>query len=117
MFKDRNEAGKLLAGKLNKYIGKDVVVYALPRGGVVIGNEIVKILHAPLDLVITRKIGHPTNPEYAICAVSESGEIECDEEERKRVGMTWIREEGERQIGEAKRRREKYLGRASLSPA
>jgi predicted phosphoribosyltransferase len=117
LFKDRQQAGKLLAEKLAQYANKkeDVVVYALPRGGVVVAHEIAKALSAPLDLVITRKIGHPENPEYAICAVSESGELLCNEDERKRVGMEWIRSEAQRQIAEAKRRRQKYLGRESVS--
>lgn len=115
MFKDRTEAGKRLAEKLVQYAGAGVVVYALPRGGVVVAHEIATLLSAPLDLVITRKIGHPHNPEYAICAVSESGEMVCDEGERKRVGMAWIREEASRQVAEAKRRRDVYLGRESLS--
>ena len=52
----------LLADKLKGYAGGQVVIYAIPRGGVVLGVEIAKVLGAPLDLVITRKIGHPANP-------------------------------------------------------
>lgn len=115
MWNDRQQAGELLAEKLAKYRNKNAVVYALPRGGVVVAYEIAKRLPAPLDLVITRKIGHPHNPEYAICAVSESGELLCNEYEQKAVGMKWIREEMARQISEAKRRRQTYLGRESLS--
>lgn len=117
LFFNRHQAGKLLAEKLKQYHNnkEDVVVYALPRGGVVIAYEIAQALSAPLDLVITRKIGHPENPEYAICAVSESGELLCNEAERKLVGMEWIKHEAQRQIAEAKRRRQKYLGRESLS--
>jgi len=116
MFKNRQEAGRLLAEKLKKYRNANSVVYALPRGGVVVAYEIAQSLPAPLDLVITRKIGHPHNPEYAICAVSESGELQCDEYEQKVVGMQWIKEEAARQMAEAKRRRQTYLGRESLSP-
>jgi predicted phosphoribosyltransferase len=116
MFADRKEAGRELAQRLFAYKGKDVVVYALPRGGVPVAYEISQALSAPLDLVITRKIGHPHNPEYAICAVSESGEMECDEFERKRIGAAWLREEAARQVAEAKRRRDAYLGRESISP-
>lgn len=116
MFKNRQEAGRLLAERLQKYRNTNSVVYALPRGGVVVAYEIVRSLPAPLDLVITRKIGHPHNPEYAICAVSESGELACDEYERQIVGIQWIKEEAARQMAEAQRRRQAYLGRESLSP-
>jgi predicted phosphoribosyltransferase len=116
MFKHRQEAGRLLAQRLKKYRNTHCIVYALPRGGVIIGHEIAKSLSAPLDLVITRKIAHPLDPEYAIGAVSESGELQCDEYEQKAVGMQWINEEAMRQMAEAKRRRQTYLGRKSFSP-
>ena len=55
-FKNRVEAGRLLAKALAKYESDDVVVFALPRGGVVLGNDVANYLHAPLDLLITRKM-------------------------------------------------------------
>lgn len=110
MFKDRIDAGKKLTGALEKYNGEGVVVYALPRGGVVLGAEVARVLHTPLDLVIPRKIGHPLNPEYAICAVTESGELICNEEERATIDKEWLKEAIEKEKREAKRRRETYLG-------
>jgi len=108
-FVNRKEAGQLLAAALQRYKGSDVVVYALPRGGVVLGAEVAKALHAPLDLVVARKIGHPMNPEYAVCAVSESGYLECNPEERAAMDPAWL----ERAIAagreEAQRRRKRYL--------
>ncbi len=77
-FKDRAEAGRLLAKALAKYESDDVVVFALPRGGVVLGNVVANYLHAPLDLLITRKIGYPGNEECAVCAVAEEGDMICD---------------------------------------
>src|SRR3990167_1166889 len=75
MFKDRFEAGKLLAGKLKEYAGKkNVLVLAIPRGGLQIGYEVAKRLHVPLDVVITKKIGYPGNEEYAIGAVGPDRE-------------------------------------------
>ena len=56
IFKDRKEAGEKLAKKLEDYKNTQAVVYALPRGGVIVGNEIAKALNLPLDLIITRKI-------------------------------------------------------------
>src|SRR5215831_15242677 len=75
MFQDRAAAGKKLAQALARYRGQPVVVYALPRGGVVLGAEVAHFLSAPLDLIVVRKIGHPLQPEYAIGAVAEDGNV------------------------------------------
>lgn len=90
IFKNRQEAGILLAEKLMKYKGTDSMVYALPRGGVVVGAEIAKLLAIPLDVAVVKKIGHPYNPEYAICSVSENGDLVCNEEEKKSVSEDWL---------------------------
>lgn len=116
-FRDRTEAGKLLAEKLKKYKNKAVIVYALPRGGVVTAVEIARYLHAPLDLIITRKISHPRSPEYAIAATAENGHIVGSRREFVSVDEKWLEEEIERERQEAARRRKKYLhGRDMLSP-
>ena len=70
MFKDRTDAGKQLAQKLLNYKNKEVVVVAIPRGGLPLGAIIADAINAPLDVVLTKKIGHPLNKEYAIGAVS-----------------------------------------------
>lgn len=76
MFNDRRHAGVLLAKELESYRGNpEALVLALPRGGVVVGHELSLALHLPLDVFITRKIGLPECPEYAIGAVSETGSI------------------------------------------
>ena len=108
-FENRVDAGKKLAAKLEKYKGEDVIVLALPRGGVVLGYEIAKSLGAPLDLVITRKIGHPDNPEYAICAVAEDGHTLCNEVERSNINDEWFDKVVVEEQEEAKRRRKLYL--------
>lgn len=116
-FRDRTEAGQLLAEKLKSYQDKDVIVYALPRGGVVTAIEIAKYLHAPLDLIFTRKISHPYNPEYAIAATAENGHIVGTRREIMSVDEDWLEEEIEKQRQEAARRRKKYLrGRKITSP-
>ncbi|OGI81051.1 phosphoribosyl transferase [Candidatus Nomurabacteria bacterium RIFCSPHIGHO2_02_FULL_41_52] len=109
MFKDRKEAGELLAEQLIQYRDTDAVVYALPRGGAVLGFEIAHFLHLPLDLVIARKIGHPDNPEYAVCAVTEEGEPFCDEAARAMLDPAWLEIEIKKEREEAKRRRKTYL--------
>ncbi|SHJ88563.1 Predicted phosphoribosyltransferase [Maribacter aquivivus] len=70
MFKDRNDAGNQLATLLAKYKDDEVIVLAIPRGGLPIGASVATFLNAPLDVVLTKKIGHPNNKEYAIGAVS-----------------------------------------------
>lgn len=70
ILKDRIEAGLLLAEKLKKYQNSNTIVLAVPRGGVPIGSIIAKSLHLPLDIVLSKKIGHPYNKEFAIGAVS-----------------------------------------------
>lgn len=116
-FQNRTEAGKKLAEVLKKYEAADAIVYALPRGGVVVGAEIAHELHAPLDLVVTRKIGHPAEPEYAIAAVSENGELVSNQQEISQVDQDWFKQEVQNQIAEAKRRRATYMGKPMLSPA
>ena len=69
-YTNRNEAGTLLASALEKYRGQDVVVLAVPRGGLPVGAVVAKSLEAPLDVALSKKIGHPNNPEYAIGAIS-----------------------------------------------
>lgn len=108
-FNDRTEAGKSLAEALKKYKGDDVVIYALPRGGVVLGYEIAKELSAPLDLVITRKIGYPGNEECAVCAVAEDGHMICDQSAAPLLDKEWLKRQSEKEMLEARRRREVYL--------
>jgi len=108
-FKDRIDAGKKLAEQLKEFANKPVVVFALPRGGVVLGKEVAQSLHAPLDLLIPRKIGHPDNPEYAIASVTETGDVVRQEEEVASVNADWFKDEVEHQRQEAARRRKRYL--------
>lgn len=116
MFKDRLDAGLKLADKLKEYIRGDVVVYALPRGGVVVGSEVAKKLHAPLDLIITRKIGHPTTPEYAIGAVAENGHSVMDVDVGPDIDKDYLKSQIGIQMKEARRRRQLYLaGRKRIS--
>jgi putative phosphoribosyl transferase len=109
-FADRADAGRRLGAALARYRGCDGVVYALPRGGVVLGVEVARALVMPLDLVIPRKIGHPQQPEYAIGAVAESGELACNEDEVARVDADWFAHAVERERQEAQRRRALYTG-------
>ena len=76
MFKNREEAGELLAQELVAFRNDpDGILLALPRGGVTVAYQLSLALHLPLDVLITRKIGAPGNPEYALGAVSETGAV------------------------------------------
>ena len=67
LFRDRTEAGRLMATRLEKYAGKpDLIVLALPRGGVPVAYEVAKALHAPLDVFVVRKLGIPGHEELAM---------------------------------------------------
>ena len=72
MFRNRTEAGLLLASKLKKYQYDPGVILAVPRGGVPVAYMVAKELGFPLEVILTKKIGHPMNPEYAIGAASLS---------------------------------------------
>jgi putative phosphoribosyl transferase len=73
-FTDRREAGKELAAKLGAYRGRqDVVVLALPRGGVPVAFEVAEALDAPLDIFVVRKLGMPGHPEFAMGAIASGG--------------------------------------------
>jgi putative phosphoribosyl transferase len=80
MFNDRGDAGVQLASRLKEYKNqKDVLVLALPRGGVATGYEIARLLNVPLDVVIVRKIGFPGQLEFGIGAISETGTVVLNE--------------------------------------
>jgi len=115
-FKDRVDAGKKLAHILKKYKGKNVVVYALPRGGVLTAYEVSKYLNAPLDLIIIQKIGHSYLPEYALGAVTENGHSIYNEKDIQTTDKQWLKNEVEDQRKEAERRRKIYCkGRKPIS--
>src|ERR1700738_4921989 len=74
-FRDRRDAGRALAGRLSQYRGRDdVVVLALPRGGVPVASEVASALEAPLDVFVVRKLGVPGQEELAMGAIA-SGDV------------------------------------------
>jgi len=91
---------------------EDVVVLAIPRGGVLVGKEVADALGAPLDLIITRKIGAPGNPELAIGAVTQDGEVISDPELVGMLGVSdhYVNEQAARQVDEISRRMRAYRG-------
>jgi putative phosphoribosyl transferase len=114
-FTDRIDAGKRLASALNDFSGKNGIVLAIPRGGVVVAFEIAKALNLPLDIIIPRKIGAPENPELAIGAVAEDGTAILDNQLIKYLAVSkeYIVLETNRQKHEIGRRLKLYRQDAS----
>jgi len=118
LFRDRHDAGRRLAQRLLHYKeAKDTIVIALPRGGVVVGYDISLALRLPLDVLITRKLGTPSNPELAMGALAETGYRHMNEEviREYRVSKKDLDEEIRRQNSEIGRRIQRYRGGRALS--
>lgn len=120
-FADRAEAGRRLAEKLVAMGLEDVIVYALPRGGVPVALEIARALQAPLDLALVRKIGAPGNPELALAAVIDGDhpQLVVNESVMRMTGASrdWLEREGARELAEIERRRRLYFrGRTRVDP-
>jgi len=82
VFKNREEAGEILAQKLKSFKGrKDVLVLGITRGGVVVAFAVAKSLRLPLDVIVVKKIGAPSNPELAIGAIGPKDTIYFEEDE------------------------------------
>jgi predicted phosphoribosyltransferase len=110
-FRDRADAGRFLADQLHRYAGlDDVIVLALPRGGVPVGYEVARALGAPLDIVSVRKVGVPGHEEYAMRAVASGGELVLDEGLVTRLGIPLgeVRRKIEEQLRELERREAAY---------
>ncbi|QDF73008.1 phosphoribosyltransferase [Mycobacteroides chelonae] len=88
MFSDRQDAGRVLAGILARYQEQDVVVLALPRGGIPVGREIATALNAPLEVLVVRKLGVPGHEEYAMGAIASGGEVVVDEGIVRTMGIS-----------------------------
>jgi putative phosphoribosyl transferase len=101
LFKNRHDAGTQLAQRLLPYRdAKDTIVIALPRGGVVVAYDISLALRLPLDVLITRKLGTPANPELAMGALAETGYQHVNENVIRRYGVS--RAQLEEEIGRQK---------------
>jgi putative phosphoribosyl transferase len=116
LFTDRKEAGKKLASQLKQFSEKDTIVLAIPRGGVVVGYEIAKEIHAPLDIVVPRKLRAPNQPELAIGAITEDGHVFLDEQlvNSLNVSSDYIKMESQRQKSEIDRRLWAYKGEKKI---
>jgi putative phosphoribosyl transferase len=114
LFRNREEAGRKLAGALMEFKGKDVVVLGIPRGGVVVANEVAKALGAPLDIVVTRKIEAPGEPEYALGAVTQEGDVIMDRQAAESLGASpaYLDDQVRKKKQEVKERMQRLRGDA-----
>ena len=118
-FRDRHDAGQRLAQKLLHYKeAKDTIVIALPRGGVVVGYDVSCILRLPLDVLITRKLRAPSNPELAMGALAETGYVHMNSDviREYHVSKAEVDEEMLCQKSEVHRRIQRYRGGRALPP-
>ncbi|MCX7898815.1 MAG: phosphoribosyltransferase family protein [Methylocystis sp.] len=113
-FRNRTEAGRLLAERLRGYADESGAVFALPRGGVPVAAPIAAALHAPIDLILVRKIGVPYHPELAMGAVAD-GERPTIVKNDDVIAMAGVSDADfdavcNRELAEIERRRRLYLG-------
>jgi putative phosphoribosyl transferase len=113
LFHDRTEAGQTLAGLLREYAGrKDVLILALPRGGVPVAFEVAQALDAPLDIFVVRKLGLPSNEELAMGALASGNVRVLNEEVVQSFGISerTIEAVAEKEQVELERRERLYRG-------
>ena len=108
MFKDRIEAANLLVAQLQEYKNSDAIVLAIPRGGVPLGYIIAKNLEIPLEVVLSKKIGHPLHKEFAIGAVTLKSQILS--ESAFDVDSKYIQEETEKIRAALLKKHQDYYG-------
>ncbi len=106
LFKDRQEAGELLARELAEYRDKGVVVLGIPRGGIIVAKELARRLQADLDIVLAHKLRTPGQTELAMGSVAEDGKLFLNEKivQGLGVGGAYIQQEKAQQLAEIKRR-------------
>jgi putative phosphoribosyl transferase len=111
-FLDRRDAGRRLAAEVQRYSFPDPVVLALPRGGVPVGYEVARILHAPLDVLFVRKLGAPGHEEFGIGAVIDGAHpqvvLNAEAIASLQVPPAYVTQETDRQLAEIERRRHLY---------
>ncbi len=109
MWADRVEAGRELSVELaRRGYGGDAIVLGVPRGGVELAAEVSRVLGAPLDIVVVRKVGAPGNPEFAAGAVDPDGHVYPNPDAR--VSADYLSRQGEIEHAEALRRIAEYRG-------
>jgi len=115
LFKDRKDAGELLAGCLAEYRDKNVIVLGIPRGGVPVAAEVARGLNAEMDIIVARKLGSPVSAELAIGAVTANGGCYLNDEiiRELQVSDEYIDRVTETQREDARQREERFRGARS----
>lgn len=117
IYENRNEAGRMLASTLQEYKQRsDVIVLALPRGGVPVGYEVASELGLQLDVFVVRKLGTPGQEELAMGAVASGGTVVVNEEVVRALGIATETVEGivRREITEVERREREFRGERAV---
>lgn len=119
MFRDREDAADRLARALEPFSGKHPLILAIPRGAVPMGRRIADALGGDLDVVLVRKIGAPYQPELALGAIDEDGDLHWASPGAARsVDPMWLEHERRAQLELLRERRDRYrAGRAPIDPA
>jgi putative phosphoribosyl transferase len=112
MFVDRTDAGRQLARRLLATREESPVVLGLPRGGLPVALEVARALGAPLDVLVSRKLGAPESPEYGIGAIAEGGAVYLRSDAIREIGLSDrdVAEIAEREGAEVERRVRRYRG-------
>ena len=110
LFKDRQEAGELLSRELAQFQGRRVVVLGIPRGGIIVAQELARVLEADMDIVLAHKLRTPGHAELAMGSVAEDGRLFLNEEVVRELGLgeAYIQQEKARQMAEIRRRTELF---------
>ncbi len=118
MFRNREDAARQLAQRLKGRELHDPLVLAIPRGGVVTGAVLARELGADLDVVLSRKLRAPMEPELAVGAVSEDGRVYLNHHAQEVLGLTddYLAEERRHQLGEIERRKKLFRGVRPAAP-
>jgi putative phosphoribosyl transferase len=109
LFHDRTYAAFLLEEKLHQFKSKNGVVLAIPRGGVPIGYQLAHLLRLPLDIIVSKKIPHPMNPEFAVGSVC-GDEVELDDISTKSISPQYLKQQIARLKKEAKEKYKLFRG-------
>jgi putative phosphoribosyl transferase len=117
MWSNRIEAGRALAQNLRGFAGPETIILGIPRGGVIVAAEVAKLLKLPLDVLVTRKLGAPSNPELGIGAIAPDGQAIVDQGLMKYLNVSdeYLEREKALQLAELKRREDLYKGNEASS--
>ncbi|MFO1300013.1 MAG: phosphoribosyltransferase family protein [Burkholderiaceae bacterium] len=119
MFRNREDAAQQLARALDAWRGRRPLVLAIPRGALPMGRVIAEALDGELDVVLVRKVGAPYQPEFALAAIDENGELHWTPGiDPQSADPHWLEHEKQSQLETIRRRRERYrAGRPAIDPA